>query len=129
MQIYLVKTLIGIFAIDERRNVVSFKPFPRSPSEAARKFLQITPEELTQLEKEFKQVVESSPELEEFVKNNLRKFAVEHRFVRDQMEFNQFLTRINSELAKKEIKASTNRDNLIIHANNAIDEIEKSINI
>ncbi len=28
MQIYLVKTLIGIFAVDDKNNIVLFKPFP-----------------------------------------------------------------------------------------------------
>ncbi len=91
--------------------------------------MQRAPDELTQLKREFKQVFDPSAELEEFVKTNLRKYAVEYNFVKDQLEFNQFLTRANSELAKKEIKEATGRDNLIIHVNNAIDEIEKSINI
>lgn len=130
MQINLVKTLIGIFALDEKRNVVLFKPFPKDPVKAAEKFSESEPEEYLQLKQEFRQnLTGGSQVIEEFVKNNLRKYAIEYKFVNDQVEFNQFLTKVNAELAKTKIRETANRDSLIIHANNAIDEIDKTANI
>ena len=113
--VYLVKTFIGTFAIDENKKVTSFKPFPKDPILVAAKLK----EESGDIPKE----------IEDFIKENLLKYAIEYKFVRSQIEFNQFLTKVNSELAKQKIKESASLDNLIIHVNNAIGELDKSINV
>lgn len=115
MQSYQVRTFIGIFAVDENKKVVSFKPFPKDPILVA-----------SNLKEESEDVPK---EIGDFIKENLLKYAIEYKFVRNQMEFNQFLTKVNSELTKQKIKESASRDNLIIHVNNAIEEFDKSINV
>ncbi len=131
MQAYLVRTLIGVFAVDEKKRIVSFKPFARDPIVIADKMSESEPKEYAQLKSELKDFsfVQPSKEIESFVNQNLYKYAIEYKLVKNQIEFNQFLTKVNSELAKQKIKQSTGRDNIIIHVNNAIEELDKSINI
>ena len=114
MTTYQVKTFIGIFSVDENKNIVSFKPFAKDPSSIASELAEKT---------------NAPKEIEDFVKENLMKYALDHKFVKNQIEFNQLMTKVNSELAKQKIKQSASRDNLIIHANNAIEELDKAINI
>lgn len=114
MSTYQVKTFIGVFDIDENKKVVSFKPFPKDPITVAG---------------ELKEKSEAPREIEDFLKENLLKYAIDYKFVKNQTEFNQFFTKVNSELAKQKIKETASRDNLIIHANNAIEELDKSVNV
>lgn len=131
MRAYIVKTFIGIFAIDEKRKVISLKPFPKDANVIATKLIEDEPKELQQIKTELKnfEFVTDNKEAESFVKGNLLKYAIEFKFVNNQIEFNQFLTKINSELSKLKIKESVGRDTLIIHINNAIEELDKSVNI
>lgn len=132
MQAYLVKTFIGVFALDKNRKILSFKPFPKDPVIVANKFLEKEPEEYKQIKSELKQIknfITGDKEVEDFVKQNLRNYAIEYEFVKNQIELNEFLTKVNSEISKRKIKETVQRDNLIINANNAIEELEKSINI
>ncbi|MEK6909725.1 MAG: hypothetical protein AABW61_01460 [Candidatus Aenigmatarchaeota archaeon] len=128
--VYLIKTFIGIFALGEDKEVISFKPFPKDANIIATKLMEEEPKELQQIKNELKnkQFI-TDKEIENFVKKNLLKYAIEYRFVKNQIEFNQFLTKVNSELTKLKIKESVGRDTLIIHVNNAIEELDKSINI
>ncbi len=127
---YLVKSYIGIFALDENKKIVLFKPFPKDASAVAEKLIGEEPEEVHQIKKELKnETFVLNKEIENFVKENLLKYAIDYRFVKNQIEFNQFLTKVNSELSKQKIKESVNRDNLVIHVNNAIEELDKSINV
>jgi len=128
--VYLVKTFIGIFVLDENRKIISFKPFPKDANIIASKLMEEEPKELQQAKSESKnKEFTVDKEIENFVKGNLLTYAIEYKFVKNQIEFNQFLTKVNSELSKQEIKESVGRDTLIIHVNNAIEELDKSINV
>lgn len=130
--LYLVKTFIGIFALDESRKTISFKAFPKDPDVIVTKLMEKEPKEMQQIMHELKnsgEVVTGNKETEDFVKSNLRKYAIDYKFVKDQVEFNQLLTKVNAEMSKKKIKVSSRRDNLIIHVNNSIEELDKSINV
>lgn len=131
MKACLVKTFIGMFALDENRKILSFKPFSKDPAIVASKLSEDEPYEYKQIKNELMnfEFVTDDKETESYVKGNLLKYAIEYRFVKNQIEFNQFLTRVNSELAKQKIKESVGKDNLIIHVNNAIEELDKSINV
>lgn len=73
--------------------------------------------------------IEPKSKAEEYIRENLRKIAIEKKFVKDQVEFNQLLTKVNIELTKVKIKRAIERDSLILQANGAVDELDKSINI
>jgi nucleolar protein 56 len=147
MKAFLVTTIIGCFGVDESKNIVVFKPFPKDPKKIAEKIV-LAEREMIEEEKQvfdelkakgFDEIVfnlkkpnvkaEPGNYAEEFVKNNLRKLAVEKNFVKDEAEFNKLLVSINVELTKEKIKKTFQRDKLIIQANNALEELDKIINI
>jgi len=148
MRAYIITTFIGSFGVDEKNRIVAFKPFPKIPEKMAEKlktseFELIEEESQLQQElwkKKFKEFVfsvrktgvkhaEPNNPAEKFVKENLRKVAVEKKVVKDQIEFNQLLTKVNLELTKVKIKRAVERDSLIIQANGAIEELDKSTNV
>jgi nucleolar protein 56 len=147
MKAFLVTTIIGCFGVDESKNIVVFKPFPKDPKKIAEKIV-LAEKEMIEEEKQvfdelksrgFEEIIfnfkkpnvkaELGNYAEEFVKNNLRKLAVEKKFVKDEAEFNKLLVSINVELTKEKIKKTFQRDKLIIQANNALEELDKIINI
>lgn len=148
MKAYIVTTLVGCFAVDESNKIVSFRPFPKNPVEVSVK-LDLSMSELIDEEKQlmeelkkkgYKEFVFSSKKIgvenvepdntaEKYIKENLRKIAIERKIFKDQIEFNEFLVSITTELTKARIRKSVGRDKLIIQAVSAIDELDKSINI
>jgi len=148
MRAYIVTTIIGCFGVNEKNEIISFIPFPKDPEKIAEK-LKLSGSEIIEEEKnlqselwkkKYKEFVFSvrkhgikhavpGNKAETFVKENLRKIAIEKRFVKDQIEFNQLLTKVNLELTKVKIKKAIGRDKLIIQVNGAIEELDKTINI
>ncbi len=148
MKAYLVPTMVGVFAVDEKNKVLSFRPFPKDPRLAAEK---LKKSEIEFLEEErfvrdvlgkkgFREFVfgyrktgirhvEPNNPAEQFVKDNLRKLAIDHNFAKDQQELTQFLTKATIELAKVHIKKAVQRDSVIVQANGALEDLDKSINI
>jgi len=131
MQAYLVKTIIGVFALDENKKVLSFKPFSKNPSEIADKLLEMEPTEYGQIKHELKgfNFITDDKTVEDFVKENLRKYALRYNFVKNQVDFNRFLADVSLETSKRKIKQTVGKDNIIVHVNNAAEEIDKSLNI
>ncbi len=148
MKAYIVTTFIGVFGVNENNKVISFRQFLKNPEKIAEK-LKLSGIEIIEEEKQvqnelwkkkYKEFVfgirkpkvkhvELRNKVEQFVKENLRKLAIEKKFVRDQAEFNQLMTKVNLELTKVKIKKAIERDSLILQVNGAIEEIDKSINI
>lgn len=148
MRAFIITTFIGSFGLNESNKVISFILFPKDPAKAAEKFktaeIEVIQEEKQLMQnlwkKGYKEFVYSvrkedvhhaqpGNEAEEFVKNNLRKLAIDYKFVKDQTEFNQFLSKVNIELTKVKIKRAVERDRLIIQAIRATEEIDKAVNI
>jgi len=148
MRAYIITTLIGCFGVSESNKILSFKSFPKDVSKAAEK-LKLSNFEIIEEEKQLmqdlwkkgykdfvfcvrkKDVKHAEPNnpSEQFIKDSLRKLAIEKNVVKNQVEFNQLLTKINLEMAKIEIKKTIERDSLIINAVDAIEEIDKFVNI
>lgn len=148
MQAYIITTLIGCFGLNEKNKIITFIAFPKNPEKIAKKLklsqVEIIDEE-KQLQKQlwkkgYKQFIfavrksgvkhaEPNNKAERFVRENLRKLAIEKKFVKNQAEFNQLLTKINLEMTKVKIKKAVGRDKLIVQVNRAIEELDKSINI
>lgn len=148
MKVFIITTFIGTFGVSEDNIIVHFQPFEKDPAKIAEK-LKLSEFEIIDEEKQsqqqlfrkgYKQFVfavrktgikhaEPGNKAEEFVKENLRRLAIEKKVVKDQTEFNQLLTRVNLELTKVKIKKSIGRDSLVIQANGAIEELDKSANI
>jgi nucleolar protein 56 len=148
MKLYIVTTFIGSFGIDESNSVVAFRPFPKEPEKIAEQ-MKLSEIEIIEDEKKvqsdawrkgFKEFVyavrkidaksaEPGNPAEKFLMDNLRQIALDKKYVKDQIEFNQLLTKVNLELTRVKIKRAIGRDVLIIHVNGAIEELDKSINI
>ena len=148
MRAYIVTTFAGSFALDENKKVVAFRLFPKNPKMAAEKLkyseIETIDEESKLMQelwkKGFKEFifsyrkkgakhVEPNNEMEKYLKENLRKISIDKRIFKDQVEFNQFLTKVNLELTKVKLKRAVERDNLIIQANGAVEELDKSVNV
>lgn len=148
MRAYIVTTFVGVFALDDNKKVLAFKPFPKDAKIVAEKLkysdLETIDEEKKMMQelwkKEYKDFifsfkkqgakrVESNNEVEKFLKENLRKITIDKKIFKDQTEFNQFLTKVNLEMTKVKLKRAIQRDSLIMQANGAIEEIDKSVNI
>jgi len=148
MKAFIITTFIGTFGVSEDNKIIHFKPFEKDPTKMAEK-LKLSELEIIDEERQLQQELfrrgyklfifsvrksgikhaEPGNAAENFLKENLRKLAIEKKFVKDQIEFNQLLTRMNVELTKVKIKKSIQRDSLVIQANGAIEELDKSINI
>lgn len=148
MRAYIVTTFAGSFALDENKKLVGFRLFPKEPKLAAEKLkyseIETIDEEKKLMQelwkKGFKEFVfgyrkqgakhvEPNNEYEKFLKENFRKISIDKKIFKDQTEFNQFLTKVNLELTKVKIKKAVGRDSLIIQANGAVEEIDKSVNV
>lgn len=148
MRAYIVTTFIGCFGLDEKNKIVSFIQFPKDPEKIAEK-LKLSENEVIEEEKniqnelwkkKYREFVfsvrktgvkhaELGNKAETFIKETLRELAIEKKIVKDQIEFNQLLVKVNLELTKVKIKKAIGRDILIVQINGAIEELDKSINI
>lgn len=134
MQIYLVKNVVGIFAVDKSKKIISVKTFPLKPDIIAEKLSDNRPAELTKMKEELSkkndcEFIYDSKEIDAFINQNLVKLAIQYGFVKNQIEFNQILSMVNSEITKQKIKQTADRDTLIVNINNAIEELDKSLNV
>lgn len=148
MRAYIITTFLGVFGVSEKNKIISFLQFPKDPEKIAEK-LRLSENEIIEEEKKvqtelwkkkYREFVfsvrkhgvkhaEPGNKAETFIKENLRKIAIGKKFVKDQTEFNQLLTKVNLELTKVKIKKAIGRDRLIIQVNGAIEELNKTINI
>jgi len=147
MKAHIITTFIGCFAV-EGTKIISFRPFSRDVENISDK-LKFSERELIEEERElikeldkkgYKEIifpfkksgvnfVESGSREEKYIKENLRQLSIKYKFVKDQIEFNQFLSKINVELTKSKIKKSVERDKLVVHVNGALEEVDRSLNI
>ena len=143
MKAYIVKSLIGFFAIDENGKIIDYVLFEKNPREIAEKILEegITDEEkkLIDLLKKrgYRQFISSKrndcykfePENfgEKVFRKKFREFTRKLNF--SDEELNSFLTRIGLELTREKIRKSIRKDRILIQVVNAIDELDKSLNI
>jgi len=131
---FVITTFIGTLAINDGNKVVGFRLI--GEKEISEKLLR-TKEELIEEEKELMEelkkegfeVIKGNEEKENFVKENLFEIAKELKVVKDRIEFNSLISRIGAEIARLNIKKAIRKDDLILHANNAIEELDKVINV
>ena len=148
MKVYIIPTFIGVFGISEENKILAFRSFPKDPAKMAEKFklseIQMLEEEkqvrdelgrkkyrefVFNARKEGARNVEFNSDTEKYLKENLRKFAIERKIINNQTEFNELFTKFSLELAKVKIKKAVQRDSLIVQTNGAIEELDKTINI
>ncbi len=143
MKAYVIQTLIGVFALDEKGELIDSVLFPRDAKKIVEK---LRKDELTVEEREIIKKLKKSgyKELISSKSNSAYKFKRENlglNIFRQQfrnftkksgisdLELNELLTKIGIELTKKRIKETVKKDKIIIQTVDAIDEIDKSLNI
>jgi nucleolar protein 56 len=134
MKATIVTTFIGCFGVGENDKIEAFVAFPKDPKVIAERMRasqsgQIEEEKKAEAELRAKGYDEVAKGESSAVTSKLMGLALEHGFVKNQIEFNQLVSRINIEFTKVEIKKSIKKDNLIMQTNGAIEELEKSINV
>lgn len=134
MKASIVTTLIGCFGVSEDNKIIAYVKFSKDPNIIAEKINasekeKIPEERRVEAELKKKGFTDIKKTDSEFVQNNLRKLAIERKFVKNQAELNQIISKANIELTKIKIKKAVGRDTLIIQVNGAIEELDKSINI
>jgi nucleolar protein 56 len=142
MKCYIVLSTLGVFGLDERGEVVDKIIFPKDPKKVA---LLLNSKELTREEAELMErlkerkfqnfVLNRKVEGFEYEENNLgekilrKKIREISRQVFAENEYNEFLTNLGIELTKMRIKESIKKDRIAMEVIDAIDEIDKSLNI
>lgn len=143
MDAYIVINPIGVFALNEKGMLLDKVIFDKNPSEIAMKLIS---SDLTDEEKKLlvilkdkvsgrlisskqNEIYEYQPNNigEIFLRNNFRKVASTLKM--SETELNKLLTEVGIELAKIKIKKAVKKDKIAIQVVNAIDELDKSINI
>ena len=109
MKASIVTTIIGCFGISGDGKIIAYVKFPKDPEKIVEKIraseTDTIPEE-KEVEKELKKkgftyIRKSDSKL---IQTNLKKLAIEKKFVKDQAELNRLITRVNIELTKIKIK-------------------------
>jgi len=135
MKAKIVTTLIGSFGVDERnRKIVEYIAFPKDAEEIAERMVKSNVEfieeerkiEAALKKKGYKKIEKGKSD---FLDEKLAKLSIEKKFVKNQAELNTLMSKINIALTKTKIKEAVGRDKLVIQVSNAIDEMDKSINI
>jgi nucleolar protein 56 len=143
MKAYIVINFLGVFALNEKGDIIHQTLFPKNEKKIAKK---IATKELLEEEKQlieilkkkgYTDIISSKPnDKYEFEPNNLgerrlrRQFrSLIERLKIDNIQLNQFLTNVGIELTKINIKSNVKKDRIVMEVIDAIDEIDKSLNI
>jgi nucleolar protein 56 len=143
MKAYVVHGLIGVFAFDERGRLIESVLYPKKAEKIVEKLCDqdLIPEEKKLIEKlrekGYEELISSKKHpVYSFEEENLgiKSFRSEFRELTKKLgfsdtELNQLLTNIGIELTKRKIKEAVKKDKIVIQAIDAIDEIDKSLNI
>lgn len=143
MKAYIVQSLLGVFAFSEKGELVDHIPYPKDVNKVVGKMSDhdLTEEEnglLKRLKKKGYEDFISSKKADEYkfeldnpgepsFREKFRSIAKKLGF--SDVELNQFLTDIAIGLTKRRTKETVKKDKIIIQAVDAIDEIDKSLNI
>ncbi len=159
MKATIVESVMGILGFDENNTLIEYVLFPKEPVKIAEALLKIEvgkviDEQATLVEKlkskgytffvfennetarnaheRLKIAVEVAhpSEAGETLRANLEQFALQVGFVEDPRELRDLTHRVSMEMTKIKVrKAAEKRDMLVVQAIQAIDDIDKTVNI
>ncbi len=136
----------GIFVVDEAEKIVHELIFEKDPEMVARKLLEVSGKQLSDDEREIVErfspshdvVFEREKEGQAFqfpnlagkqVRKNLFSIARKHGFAKDKKSFVRFMSEVAYTYTKLRLKSSQYLDRHIMHLAEAIDELDKAINL
>lgn len=143
MRAYVVVNPLGVFSLDSQGKIIDEIIFDKKPVDVARK---INNKDLIEEEKElierlkkkgfnefisFKRHDIYLTEENNFGERSLRKQIrqIANRLNFSDVELNEYLTRVGIELTRIRIKANVKKDRIVMEVIDAVDEIDKSLNI
>jgi len=148
MKAYITTTIVGCFALDENKNLIDLVPFEQDPSIVLEKLsksqhglIEEEKELLDRLEKKgysdfvfefnkpIKCSIEKSNNIAKYVRKNLRRISIENGIFKTSKDFNDFLVNLGITATKDKIRKSISSDRVLMHMINAIEEIDKSLNV
>jgi len=143
MKAYVVKNLIGVFGLDKNGKLIDYVLFPKDVNLIAQKVngTNLIPEEkelIAKLKKKNYTDLISSKKNDAFhfdsekigeklLRENFRSMTKKINL--SDVDLNEQLTEIGIELTKRRIKKVVKKDKIIIQAVDAIDEMDKTLNI
>ncbi|MBI5347326.1 MAG: hypothetical protein HZB66_01815 [Candidatus Aenigmarchaeota archaeon] len=126
MKAAMAKCPFGIFIFDEQGNILASRLYPKDPQKALELFGEKTPKELLDQLKGYELKTKSS-EADSMLRVRIREIGLEIFGSHENM--NEFLSEFGMAFTRSRMKKAVGRDNLIIQASNALDDINKSINL
>ncbi len=126
MKAVLAKCPIGIFAFDENGALVYRKDFPKDAQKALDLFSSKTPKEAMDALKKY-DVRTNSSEAHAMLRARMRDYAREAGF--SDKEFNSFLSDFGAAFSRFGMKTAVGRDRLVAQAVNALEDVNKSLNL
>ncbi len=127
MKAYISQTVLGLFAFDEKKKLVDKTLFPKDPkkiTDALENPKKYKEELLKKLKKKGYKDIEESDEIG---RTKFRKIAKDLGY--SDKKLNELMTQIGIEYTRRRIKKTVKKDKIVIQLVNAIDELDKSINI
>jgi len=145
MKAYIAKSVLGVFAFDEKDKLIDNIPFTRDPEEVACKLAEsentLIPEEKEMIKrlKDYEIIIEKETPIKgltiknpnpggELLRSNLKDYAADLGF--QDKELKKFSHQVNIFLSKKKIKAEhREKDKLLAQAIEALDDTDESLNL
>lgn len=122
MVVYVSACVIGIFAIEDGR-IKEKKLFTKDPKNIAEELVKFE-----QGENPFEGDARQPNPASEFLKKNMRKLAIDLKYVKDENELNNLIAKVAIEKSKTKITIKERRDKLIIQAVSAVNDLDRIIN-
>ncbi len=123
---YFVKSPIGIFVFSEGNELLYFKLFSKSPIKAVEEFTKASAGDVKELSKH--QLTEDL-DGDRLLRKKFREYAISLGFAESDEELNKFLSEFGILLSKKSLTGAVSRDQLLIQAANASEDMAKVINL
>lgn len=134
MTYFATVTFIGVLVFDTNKKLIDYKLFKGTPEEIAEKIVKYESgnvlDELEELKSKINglSVKEPNPATE-VAKENLRKLAIDLKFLKDDASYNRFLSQISVAKSKTKISNLERRDKLIIQCVSALNDLDKMLNL
>jgi len=140
---FITYSLIGIFAVDQKKQIVDYSLFPKDAEKIVKKLEELKSGKIIpELEHLIKKIndknivtdipftmknfnIEYKKDLSagKFLRSNIRGVAIKLKFVKDDVELNKLLSEIQIIKTRKKIKSIERRDKLIMQTISAIDDL------
>jgi nucleolar protein 56 len=125
MKVFVIKTPLGFFVFDENKELIKYRFF-KDVAEAV-EGQKKTPEDILESFGGY-EVRTHSPEIEKHLKQNFRKYVLELKSSKEE-ELNTFLSEFYVAWSRKRMTSLMTKDRILIQAYNALEDLNKTINL